>query len=741
MTYHPQSGIAIGGLVDGANYFVIIDSALPNTIRLASSASLATSGVALNLNANVGSQHAFNGSGTIAAPGKYRVINNTNGTISLSLLSGAIAPVTLNAVGVFGTQTLTASPIDLTSVANANAQSLTLALKTTADATKANLVKQGSVSLGTGTADGIASATAEASAFSVLGAGTGSETKVTVDAKVNTFIDKRTSISGKDVSVLSSSSTDLGTSDKNSTGSFVAATNPLASSSMSNINKAYLGSDVTITASGKFNLDSRVAQSSNLFVRSDAGAGIALAGANNSNQGASVIYSNAAIVGQNVQITAAGTLDTQASAATTVTLRVEADGKGFGANGKASVFLNAPGTNVVQVQDKAKLSGTVVTLNADTLGIMGVATDARSAGFASEAVAQSTLNATLSNQVIVGGKTTITGSSAINLNARAPVFIATNSAFTQTTGVFGGGYPETFGSFNFSSTITAPTDARFITNSLTHNVQGFVIPIMNATTRDVRSIDFGSAKNQATQSVTQSDQFAGTVLSFPQPLSALAPSAAAPIGAMLTQSALDSMASSAIAAWERSGKLDQAQLDKLHQVRFHIDDLDGRVLGLAAGTDIAIDRDAAGYGWFVDKTPARSEEFGKALGKEAAVASMSSPASGKMDLLSVINHEVGHALGLADEPRGSTPEFMDESLAAGERISPFATDTATTGSVRVFDEHTGSFKTRTSANAGVGEDDDFIRVTDLHSGGRDGLYAMETGKWRSDVHQQKAVRG
>lgn len=725
LTYDAQNGVAIGGLVDGASYFVIIDTTLTDTLRLASTASLAASNIALQLNPNVGSQHVLEGNGALTSPGRYRVFNNTDGTISLAALSGPLSAVTLNAAGVFGTQILTISPIDLASVANANPQSLTVALKTTADTTKASLAKQGSVILSTGARDGIATATANAAAFSLLGSGTGSETKVTVDANVNTFVDKRTTISGKDVSILSSSSADLSTSDTNKTGAFIAATNPLASSSMSNNNKAYLGSDAVITAAGKFNLDSRVAQTSTLFVRAEAGAGIALAGANNGSQGARVAYNNAAIIGQNAQVGATGTLDAQASAATIVFLRVEADGQGFGANGKAAVFLNAPGTNTVEVQEKAKLSGTVVSVNADTIGSLGVSTDGRSAGFASEAVAQSTLNASLGNSVNIRGKASITGSSGVNLNARVPLLVAFNGAFTQTTGAFSGGYPETFGNFSLSSVLSAPNDAKVITNALTHNAQAIVLPFMNNTTRDVRSIDFGRAKNEATSSVTAPDQFAGTVLSFPQPLLALKASAAAPAGVMLSQAALDTMAGNAIAAWERSGRLDQSQLAKLHQVRFHIEDLDDRLLGLSAGTDVAIDRDAAGYGWFIDKTPARSEEFGQ-LGKQSALAGKTSPAAGKIDLLSVIDHEIGHVLGLDDAPRASAPGFMSDTIAAGERISPFGVP----GAARVFDEASGTFTTR-QPSAGE-HDEEFVRITAPEMA-RESLYALHSaGKRQAD---------
>ena len=38
-------------------------------------------------------------------------------------------------------------------------------------------------------------------------------------------------------------------------------------------------------------------------------------------------------------------------------------------------------------------------------------------------------------------------------------------------------------------------------------------------------------------------------------------------------------------------------------------DLSGGLLGEAIGTTILIDSNAAGYGWFVDPTPASDEEF------------------------------------------------------------------------------------------------------------------------------------
>ena len=50
------------------------------------------------------------------------------------------------------------------------------------------------------------------------------------------------------------------------------------------------------------------------------------------------------------------------------------------------------------------------------------------------------------------------------------------------------------------------------------------------------------------------------------------------------------------------------------------------LLGETVGNTILIDRDAAGYGWFVDPTPADDVEFADVLGPYALAAGNGSPA-------------------------------------------------------------------------------------------------------------------
>jgi len=86
-------------------------------------------------------------------------------------------------------------------------------------------------------------------------------------------------------------------------------------------------------------------------------------------------------------------------------------------------------------------------------------------------------------------------------------------------------------------------------------------------------------------------------------------------------------------------------------------------LGQLAATvahGILLDPYAAGYGWFLDATPWDDEEFDE-LGR----AISGSAADGRVDLLTVVMHELGHVLewGHDDVP----DSLMYDSLAVGQR--------------------------------------------------------------------------
>ncbi len=83
----------------------------------------------------------------------------------------------------------------------------------------------------------------------------------------------------------------------------------------------------------------------------------------------------------------------------------------------------------------------------------------------------------------------------------------------------------------------------------------------------------------------------------------------------------------------------------LENVTVEIVDLPGNRLGQSLGNHVWIDLDAAGYGWFIDATPGDDVEFSRRTGTDALMATLDSPARGRVDLLTTLMHEFGHVLG------------------------------------------------------------------------------------------------
>ncbi|MDA1053499.1 MAG: Ig-like domain-containing protein [Planctomycetota bacterium] len=118
----------------------------------------------------------------------------------------------------------------------------------------------------------------------------------------------------------------------------------------------------------------------------------------------------------------------------------------------------------------------------------------------------------------------------------------------------------------------------------------------------------------------------------------------------LDASGLDSIVAAA------SARLGLADGSLLGDITFRIADLEGAYLGLATPSEILIDRDAAGYGWFIDDSPLQDEEYGS-----DGLANADSRSVDRYDLLSVVMHELGHLLGLRHG------EGLEEVLHLGER--------------------------------------------------------------------------
>jgi hypothetical protein len=132
----------------------------------------------------------------------------------------------------------------------------------------------------------------------------------------------------------------------------------------------------------------------------------------------------------------------------------------------------------------------------------------------------------------------------------------------------------------------------------------------------------------------------------------------------LSQDDLDALVSAALARLESAGA-SSAQIDALATLDIRVGNLADGVLGLALPGRILIDADASGAGWFIDASPADDVEFDADLNATEAAA------LGRVDLLTVLLHELGHQLGGEDLDVLSNPEnLMAESLTTGKRRLP-----------------------------------------------------------------------
>jgi hypothetical protein len=109
-------------------------------------------------------------------------------------------------------------------------------------------------------------------------------------------------------------------------------------------------------------------------------------------------------------------------------------------------------------------------------------------------------------------------------------------------------------------------------------------------------------------------------------------------------------------------------------VTLTIANLPNAAVGQTVGTAITLDTNAAGYGWFVDPNPAANTDFLPTSNPNVWIAAPGSAAAGKMDMLSVLLHEYGHALGL--DHSANPNDFMAPDLQPGERRLPSAAELA-----------------------------------------------------------------
>ncbi|HEX5279640.1 MAG TPA: hypothetical protein VFW28_06150 [Micropepsaceae bacterium] len=146
---------------------------------------------------------------------------------------------------------------------------------------------------------------------------------------------------------------------------------------------------------------------------------------------------------------------------------------------------------------------------------------------------------------------------------------------------------------------------------------------------------------------------------------------AAPAGeiAALTPDQLAGIVAEAKQLWTAALGPNDPRLSLLDNVNVVIAKLPDGTLGETIGNTIYIDVGAAGWGWFVDSTPADNGEFTGTQSNAVFTANSSSPAYGHMDLLSTVLHEMGNAMGFAENSANDVQNFV---LPTGVRRLPTA---------------------------------------------------------------------
>lgn len=141
-----------------------------------------------------------------------------------------------------------------------------------------------------------------------------------------------------------------------------------------------------------------------------------------------------------------------------------------------------------------------------------------------------------------------------------------------------------------------------------------------------------------------------------------ASAAAKPTATILAASQVQPLLNEAISRWQATG----VDVSGLRNLDIRIMDLGGTYLGIASGHTIWLDDNAAGWGWFVDRTPRSDSEF-TTPGNQGE--------KNRMDLLSVVTHELGHLIGFDHDD--AKDDVMGVSLVTGIRRMPKLADRQT----------------------------------------------------------------
>jgi hypothetical protein len=137
---------------------------------------------------------------------------------------------------------------------------------------------------------------------------------------------------------------------------------------------------------------------------------------------------------------------------------------------------------------------------------------------------------------------------------------------------------------------------------------------------------------------------------------------------VLTAGQLHASVTAALARLQRAG-IDPLLLDRLAAADYEVVPLPGALLGVTTPDGrVILSPNAAGHGWFTDATPRGDQAFAQGAPGSARIALPGGRAAGRMDLLTVVLHEMGHLAGRPDDggdPAGG--DLMADALAPGVR--------------------------------------------------------------------------
>ncbi|MEO0830164.1 MAG: hypothetical protein AAFY03_06855, partial [Pseudomonadota bacterium] len=183
----------------------------------------------------------------------------------------------------------------------------------------------------------------------------------------------------------------------------------------------------------------------------------------------------------------------------------------------------------------------------------------------------------------------------------------------------------------------------------------------------------------------------------------------------LAQHDAEAILAAARDVWVASGVVSEAGLDFLDNLTVEIADLPFDGIGAVTADKIIVDGDAAGRGWFVDLTPYEDEEFFRDI-KGDLDAVRTGPADGRIDLLSVMIHEVGSALRINQVP---------DQLQPGMRFDPPTQVFSETAGAFVDANDARSFDAARAMGLNIGTDED--QITPLFDGFGEGASGSSGG--------------